>query len=140
MKNLKSTSKILHLLLICVLLAPAVSRAQALPILTNVKMIDFDKVGTDNGGKIDPPPPPVLSQYKSEITKVSFYPNPCKDMLMLTFNDDAKFQKVQIYNLVGNLIYETTLVSDNAIVNTSRLKAGVYILKTESGSYRFTKI
>ena len=140
MKNLINTSKVLIALMAAVLLAPAHVQAQQTSILSEAKIVDYDKVGSNDLGKIDPPPPPALSNRESTITKVSFYPNPCKDRLTLEFGDNARFQKVSIYNLVGNLIYETTVASNNAILNTSNLKPGIYILKTESASYRFTKI
>lgn len=140
MKNLINTSKILIALMAWAMLAPVVSMAQQNPILHESKMIAFDKVGTNGSEKIDPPPPPILSEGETTLTKISFYPNPCKDKLTVEFGDNTRIQKVYIYSLVGNLVYETKLAESSAVINTSNFKTGIYILKTENASYRFTKL
>ncbi len=140
MKNLINPTKIFAALIAFALLAPVLSIAQSTPALSNPKIIESDKVGTNGSDKIDTPPPPALSTTEKVISKISFYPNPCKDQLNLEFGDDARFQKVYIYNLVGNLLYEATVPGTNAVINTSNLKTGIYLLRTKTASYRFTKI
>ncbi len=140
MKNVLNRSRLMLATLALTIAIPFTNMAQETPLETNLQLIDHDVVKPDNTGKIDPPPPPTFSADETTITRISFYPNPCKDKLKIEFGDNAKFQKVQVYNLIGNLMYEATLPADNAVINTSGLKAGIYILRTEDAAYRFTKV
>jgi len=67
----------------------------------------------------------------SPQAKVTFYPNPVKDVLY--FSASGKVAKAEIYDLNGRLI-KTAAVSNNS-VNVSSLSKGVYfiILHTDKG-------
>ena len=58
---------------------------------------------------------------------VSVFPNPVKDVLNVT--SVLNMQEIQIYNIVGQLVYNQKVNGDNIAVNVSNLKAGIYNMK-----------
>mgnify|MGYP006201748275 CR=1 FL=1 len=61
-------------------------------------------------------------------------PNPAKEVISVSSKNNQKIQSVQIYNLMGQLVLETTSVDTE--INISNLAKGTYLLKlsTLSGS------
>lgn len=57
---------------------------------------------------------------------IKVYPNPASEYINIT---NAKNAKVNIYNIVGELIYSTTSYSNNLYVNISDFAEGTYIVK-----------
>ncbi|MCX6280709.1 MAG: T9SS type A sorting domain-containing protein, partial [Bacteroidetes bacterium] len=72
---------------------------------------------------------------EAEQSNIKVYPNPVKDMM--TIETGSGIQKVQIYNITGQLLITEQTNGKTVTVNTSSLKAGVYFLKvtTDSGSF-----
>ncbi|KOS05180.1 hypothetical protein AM493_03370 [Flavobacterium akiainvivens] len=66
--------------------------------------------------------------FNKFITTV--YPNPVSDVLNIT-NENA-IDTVEIYNLIGQLIYTAKPAQNNVSVNVSNLNAGVYIVNTSA--------
>jgi hypothetical protein len=56
----------------------------------------------------------------------SLYPNPVKDQLSLRFDDGAKPESVELYNLAGCLI--ATRRNDIEDIDMSTMSSGVYML------------
>lgn len=65
-----------------------------------------------------------LSIAENELTSLSIYPNPVKDILHIQARVDIA--KVELYNVAGQLIFEQS-ESDN--INISSLSNGFYIVK-----------
>lgn len=63
--------------------------------------------------------------------KVSLYPNPAKDFVVL--QSEKTISDVKIYNVAGSLVKSFTNVSDNKI-NVSDLSAGVYVVKINNAT------
>lgn len=101
-------------------------------------IIGTDKIGGDD--LKNPPPPPALSLDESSLLKISFYPNPCRDMLHLQWGQSLNQLHVTIYNLVGNKVMEEDLAQDNSSLNVSQLRSGIYLIEAGGKAYRFTKI
>ena len=57
------------------------------------------------------------------------------DKLSITSN--VKIEKVEIYNLLGNLVLNTT--SDTESIDVSNLSKGVYLLTVYSGTQKSVK-
>jgi len=66
------------------------------------------------------------------------YPNPVADMLY--FNFDVKSDvTMQIYSATGQLVREENLSSDGAI-DVSDLNEGLYIVRIDGKTYKFSKL
>jgi hypothetical protein len=58
------------------------------------------------------------------VETIAIYPNPASNQLSITA--PAHYQKVDLYDVVGNLIYEGNI---NIAIQTSHLSNGVYFVK-----------
>jgi hypothetical protein len=80
-----------------------------------------------------------VSQPRSKIS-IHVSPNPGKDIMEISFDDeDRKITQIQVYDLAGSKIFEDV---NTELVNTSKLKEGVYILYVifDNGSQSTEKI
>lgn len=55
------------------------------------------------------------------------YPNPVKDILTISYNDNITY--VTLYNIVGQQVLSINVDSDNVLVNMSQLPTGTYMAK-----------
>jgi len=84
----------------------------------------------------------IIVWYNDEITDIkditlneyNIYPNPVTDKLFIGNMKDIT--KVEIYNVTGQLVktFENTNAAEQAQINTSDLRSGMYILTIYSGS------
>ena len=75
-----------------------------------------------------------------EVTKIDengvksmmVYPNPAKDMLNITAEN---MKRITINNVLGQIVYDQNVNSDNAVINMSQYEAGIYMVRivTENG-------
>lgn len=74
-----------------------------------------------------------LGSADFEIANSEFimYPNPASTSFNLNFTDDLVGKNINIYNYLGQLMYETKAVSQMEI-NTSSYASGVYFVKCDS--------
>lgn len=81
-------------------------------------LVDDIKIDTDlsNGGFDNP--------------AFTFYPNPVKDVLNLSYKQNIS--NVSVFNILGQKVYENTINSNNAQVNMSGFASGSYIVKVIS--------
>ncbi|WP_051289407.1 T9SS type A sorting domain-containing protein [Chryseobacterium daeguense] len=68
----------------------------------------------------------VLPAYKKEI--IAIYPNPVSDILNISMKI-SKEEKVEIYNMEGRKVMETTIDKGKNTISVSHLQVGDYILK-----------
>jgi len=71
----------------------------------------------------------TLSTEKFTASKVNMYPNPVKNTL--TIEAKSTIQKVSIYNVLGQDVLAANPKSNSATLQTSELKKGVYMVKTQ---------
>jgi hypothetical protein len=73
----------------------------------------------------------VAIDFKSsENTFVNIYPNPTVDNINIKFSDDII--RLQIFNMLGEKIYESGSLNASEIIGINDLAKGVYILKATS--------
>jgi hypothetical protein len=78
-----------------------------------------------------------INELKGESTNIILYPNPVKDELKIDFAGGSVFE---ILNLTGQVIYNGN-ITKNAIIRTSGLSAGVYLIRFQTGTtYEYKKI
>ncbi len=71
-----------------------------------------------------------LATENSVKSTLKFYPNPVKDILTIT--DAKNFSSVEVYDISGKKVFSNTQKSSKLDLNLSHLKAGVYVVKTNS--------
>jgi len=59
---------------------------------------------------------------------VSVYPNPAKTHFTVTNTENAE---IQLFNILGQKVFQTFGTQENTVVNTASLPQGLYILKVE---------
>ena len=78
-----------------------------------------------------------INELEGESTKIILYPNPVKDEFKIDFAGGSIFE---ILNLTGQVVYNGN-ITKNAIVNTSGLSAGIYLIRFQTGTtYEYKKI
>ncbi|MBO9584706.1 MAG: T9SS type A sorting domain-containing protein [Flavobacterium sp.] len=99
------------------------------PILTNKETSTFKTLGTQDF---------EFSSY------FSVYPNPAQNILNIQSKDSIKMQRINIYNLLGQLVLTIPNAQDISKIDISKFQSGNYILqiKTEIGNsiIKFVKI
>jgi hypothetical protein len=74
---------------------------------------------------------------KGESANIILYPNPVKDELKIDFAGGSDFV---ILNLTVQVVYNGN-ITKNALVRTSDLSAGVYLIRSQTGTtYEYKKI
>ena len=73
----------------------------------------------------------AASVDKVFASKVSIYPNPAKDFLIIS--SDVTINKVEVYNLLGTKVISTSKLNNNNL-DISNLANGVYMMKLTSGA------
>ncbi len=81
---------------------------------------------------------PGLQDIEELSANEGLYPNPVSDMLYFNFNVGADVT-MQIYSATGQLVKEANLSSDGA-VDVSDLGEGLYIVKIDGKTYKFSKL
>ena len=77
----------------------------------------------------------VLSIPTIDIeTTVILYPNPSRDVLKIHLEED-QMEKIELYNVIGKLIFKTVLNSNTFILNTSNYPSGTYLMKVFSQNH-----
>lgn len=70
--------------------------------------------------------------------KISIYPNPAKNQFNLDFDSTLfQFNKIQIFNTLGEKVFETNAISGNIIFGT--IPSGMYFVKIISDAFEVTK-
>ncbi len=66
--------------------------------------------------------------------EVAVYPNPCSDFLYVSYESFQAIEKVSIFGLNGQLLFEKHNVKNHEGINVQQLNSGVYLLqlKTEN--------
>lgn len=81
---------------------------------------------------------PQFQDIEDISANEGFYPNPASDMIYFNFNVDSEVS-LQIFSSTGQLVMEKMLSSDGA-VDVSSLSEGLYIVKINDRTYKFSKL
>ena len=68
----------------------------------------------------------------ANLSDVVVYPNPATTEVTFELTSVNENTNVQIFDLLGNLVYKSTYSKDILMVNTSNFTNGVYIYKLSS--------
>jgi hypothetical protein len=64
------------------------------------------------------------------VENLMVYPNPSNGILNV--KGDSKFNKVQLVNLAGQVVYESNVTANETAINTSNITKGLYMLNITS--------
>jgi hypothetical protein len=78
-----------------------------------------------------------VNELNSAADKVSVYPNPAKDNLIIATNSSAK-QSLEIYNIAGQAIYTSEMLAYKTI-DISSFTSGIYILELKTDKETLVK-
>jgi photosystem II stability/assembly factor-like uncharacterized protein len=65
-------------------------------------------------------------------TNINVYPNPATDKI--TIETSLNFDKISIYNLLGQEVYNNSFSGNNLIIQATEIPPGIYILQINSGN------
>ncbi len=63
---------------------------------------------------------------------MSVYPNPARDQLAVEFNNEGANANIQLYDVLGNVVYEEKTQDNKNTIDVSQLSKGNYFLKISS--------
>ncbi len=92
-----------------------------------LKMVDRDGVFTYSK---------VIAIKNNQLTdtKVQLYPNPAKDFVNLSISDKTLLKtELKVLDLNGKMMLRQKIVSDQQVINISKLPNGMYVLSFENG-------
>ncbi len=90
--------------------------------------------------ELPPPPPSSVKDYTDNISLI-VSPNPTTRGNLLMIEAGEAIQDLELYNLLGQMEHQTTLVTANKLVNYSlpqQLSSGVYFLKVKFRNGQFS--
>jgi hypothetical protein len=68
---------------------------------------------------------------------IRIYPNPANDVINITNDNEEPITSMQLFNVMGESIYYSDKFQ--RAINTSKLKAGLYLLEIKSKAGSITK-
>lgn len=74
----------------------------------------------------------IISVDDNSLANVAVYPNPFNNMLTIANLDDAS--EVMLSTLVGQVVDVQTVIDSKVTVNTSELKAGIYLVTVKNSA------
>ncbi|AUS06284.1 BNR-4 repeat-containing protein [Pseudotamlana carrageenivorans] len=69
---------------------------------------------------------------ESLLPSIKIYPNPTEDRFTIAFKNTSRIKNVEIYNIIGNLVYQKVPKSNVLQVKNKGFKTGVYLVKAFS--------
>ena len=81
----------------------------------------------------------VLNTPDADQNQFEVYPNPTVDFLNFRFTNNLSSAKIEVYNMLGQLVLSSNIGSTTYSIDTSDWKSGVYIVQINSKDFSQTK-
>jgi hypothetical protein len=114
----------------------AVINSYMLPLSKMQKDLQFFRLKTSSDGELELSHI-VQSDCKSNESVYSLYPNPASDKVYVSGLSEGSVLK--LYNVMGNLVYETVYDGSNGLINLADQQTGLYILYIDEQAFRLMK-
>ena len=70
------------------------------------------------------------------VEHVAIYPNPADDQITV---EATNIENVTIFNMMGQKVYESSVNSDNVVLNMSDFNAGMYMINVKTAEFETTQ-
>jgi hypothetical protein len=70
-----------------------------------------------------------IYNYNVSNYSVNCFPNPVREAMTLTL--EGKANEIEIYDMLGNIVYSATTPSSVITINTEKMNKGIYIVKVQ---------
>ena len=74
----------------------------------------------------------VLSSEDFSLNNFSIYPNPSTDFINLKLPKSVSDATVNVYNMLGKEVYNSTTILNDEKINISNFNSGIYLLKVSA--------
>ena len=81
----------------------------------------------------------VVLLLENKDKKLLCFPNPSTGILNLILPEFTGLYKVEIYNLIGEKVFETNVSNQKTQLNLGLLQSGIYQIKVYNRNYSFNK-
>ena len=75
-----------------------------------------------------------INEISEKLKSISIYPNPTKNQLTIDSEIFNSEMKIEIYNTLGQAVYNSALINSKTTIDISQLSSNVYLMKITSGS------
>jgi hypothetical protein len=120
------------------IIALATDNYYGFSVITDIEDRNTDSLDINGLGKIilGYVSPAGIDENKKNIS-ATLYPNPVADNLNIVLNEGTEKAAIQIIDVLGNVIYSTTIHSKE-IINVNTYKAGVYFVRLTSNNQTYS--
>ena len=73
-----------------------------------------------------------INEVRNENSKITVYPNPSSGRLIFTMQGSSNKPQIEIYNMLGQSIYQNRLTPSSTELNLSNEPAGIYLYRIVS--------
>lgn len=80
-----------------------------------------------------------INNIENENNRIKVFPNPAKDYIQVTSSKSNGICKVELINMMGQVVYQDTNDNPNFYISTANLDAGMYTLLFQNGTHRSSK-
>lgn len=81
----------------------------------------------------------TLSNENVALNNFKLIPNPTSDIFLIEFNKPVELAKLNVFDVMGKLVYEDQINSKSKVINTNLWPSGFYIVKVEASNYSHIK-
>jgi len=74
----------------------------------------------------------VNINHLTSFSNFSIYPNPTNGLINIEFNTNKSYFEIEIFSLLGGLVYVNKVNSSKLIVNLSNYPKGIYLMRLNS--------
>jgi len=70
-----------------------------------------------------------INEIKYNNRRINIYPNPCNGNFILTMNVIYGKPEIQVYNVLGQIVFQDNVISSNTLINLGSAPEGVYFYR-----------
>ncbi|MDP2387929.1 MAG: S8 family peptidase [Bacteroidota bacterium] len=84
---------------------------------------------------------PIGIKYNTPLVanELLVYPNPADQFINLTFKNENSTAKIEIINVLGQEVYQSTIKTSIHTINSSSLSPGIYIVKVTTSTNKLSR-
>jgi hypothetical protein len=83
-----------------------------------------------------------VQDYEDDFNSFSIYPNPANDEVTIEILNTIWYNSsVNLYNVIGEIVYQTSVNDKHTVIDISSFTKGVYFIEVENnGIKKFKKL